>query len=186
DHDPSCQFYGMEPIIDLAGFPHPERGMCPWHNQDVAVPIPHQTESATYYLDKTPPAIENVTQTPPQDNVQPTDIVHVNATVTDDLTGVKNVTLWYRIGETGTWTPISMEILEGVIYNASIPAQPYCTTVEYYIEAYDNAGNSAKSPITEYYNYHVIPEFANQTIAILMALVLTSLLVVYWKKKIQI
>jgi len=48
DYDPSCPFYGVEPIIDLAGFPHPERSMCPWHNKSVAVSIPHVVENATF------------------------------------------------------------------------------------------------------------------------------------------
>jgi len=66
DHDPSCQFYGMEPIIDLAGFPHPERSMCPWHNKDVSVPIPHVVQDGAFETYFKPPGawIDLYTQYP--------------------------------------------------------------------------------------------------------------------------
>jgi len=182
DKDPAHTFFGIEPDVKIAGVPHPERPMCPWHGEASSPLLPHLTESATYKLaDETPPVIENVTQTPPPENVQPTDEVYVNATVTDDLTGVKNVTLWYRVNE-GEWTAIPMDNLEGNIYNATIPAHEYCTTIEYYIEAYDNAGNRAISPVTEYYSYHVIPEYVNILTMVLTLLVLTIVMMMYLRK----
>jgi hypothetical protein len=54
-YDPSCPFYGQVAIIDVAGFPHPERPMCPWHNKAYATPIPHKTEPATYTAPFKPP-----------------------------------------------------------------------------------------------------------------------------------
>jgi len=183
DRDPTHAFFGMEPDVKIAGVPHPERPMCPWHGEDSSPVIPHTTEPATYKLaDETPPIIESVTQVPPPENVQPTDKVYVNATVTD-ISGIKNVTLWYRVNG-GEWNAIPMDNLEGDIYNATIPAYNYCTTIEYYIEAYDNAGNKAVSPTINYYTYHVIPEFANIAIGILMLLVFTFTAVCLKRKKI--
>jgi PKD repeat protein len=47
----------------VAGFPHPERPMCPWHNKAYAIPIPHKTEPATYTAPTVGP-IANFTYTP--------------------------------------------------------------------------------------------------------------------------
>jgi hypothetical protein len=41
--DLTSPFYGMEPIVRVAGFPHPEREMSPWHNSESSRPIPHTT-----------------------------------------------------------------------------------------------------------------------------------------------
>ncbi len=41
--------YYTEPIIvDIAGFPHPERTMSPWYGRDFAIPLPNEVECATY------------------------------------------------------------------------------------------------------------------------------------------
>jgi hypothetical protein len=45
--DPSCPFYGAERIVDLVGFPHPDREMCPWHGKSYAMTLPHKVENAT-------------------------------------------------------------------------------------------------------------------------------------------
>jgi hypothetical protein len=41
DVDLESPFYGMDIIVDVAGFPHPEREMSPWHNSPSSKPIPH-------------------------------------------------------------------------------------------------------------------------------------------------
>ena len=41
DVDMTSPFYSMEPIVSVAGFPHPEREMSPWHNSESSRPIPH-------------------------------------------------------------------------------------------------------------------------------------------------
>jgi hypothetical protein len=46
--DLSCKFYGMKRIVEIAGYPHDERPMCPWHNSESSVPIPHVVQDATY------------------------------------------------------------------------------------------------------------------------------------------
>jgi hypothetical protein len=118
--------------------------------------------SSTVYftVDTTPPNITDVSQTPTEDSVLPTDEVKVNATVTDDISGVKQVMLNYTNGN-GTWITAGMTNLEGNIWNATIPAFPYCTNVTYVIMVEDNANNTITTEeVFGYeYQYHVVPEF---------------------------
>jgi hypothetical protein len=108
--------------------------------------------------DITPPNITDVSQFPFKNNVLPEDEVQVNATVTDDLSGVKQVTLNYTNGN-GTLINVDMTNLEGNIWNATIPKLPYCTNVTYAIIAEDNANNTITTGEMGYeYQYHVIPE----------------------------
>ncbi len=53
--DLACQFYCWKRIVEVAGFPHPERDYCPWHSQDSSVPLPHKVESATFEAPFKPP-----------------------------------------------------------------------------------------------------------------------------------
>jgi hypothetical protein len=46
--DPADPYFGWAPIVQLAGFPHPERDYCPWHGTEWSVQLPHFTECATY------------------------------------------------------------------------------------------------------------------------------------------
>jgi hypothetical protein len=41
EDDPADQFFGVAPIVEVAGFPHEDRDYCPWHNKDYSVPLPH-------------------------------------------------------------------------------------------------------------------------------------------------
>jgi len=185
DRELTCKFYAMEPDVKISGQPYPDRQMCPWHNQESSPLLPHKTEPATFTafaIDLTPPIIQNVTQFPDKDHVEPTDTVYINATVIDDESGIENVTLWYRI-QNGTWNSINMTHLTGNIYNATIPAHPYCTTIEYYIEAYNKQGNKTISPTTGYYSYHVIPEFPHITIIILTLLTILTTTIIKRKNK---
>lgn len=135
------------------------------------------TEIASIYsgLDTTPPTIINVTQTPPQDVVQPQDAVAVNATVVDDLSGVKKVVLNYS-SQVGTWNTIDMTNIEGSIWNATIPAFPLGTNVTYNIIAKDNFNNVITSQeIGLNYQYHVISEYSQYlALAILIAATLLA------------
>ena len=47
--DPADPYYGWIPIVDVAGWPHPERDMCPWHNAGGSIPLPHFVENALYF-----------------------------------------------------------------------------------------------------------------------------------------
>ena len=125
----------------------------PYWTQEITIrqePIPKDT---------TPPNIDNVHQQPTKDNVLPTDKVIVYANVTDDMSGVKQVTLNYTIGN-GIWFTAAMVNSGGNTFNATIPEFPYGTNVTYVIRAEDNANNSITTEETGYtYQYPVIPEF---------------------------
>jgi hypothetical protein len=132
--------------------------------------------------DTTPPLIENVHQQPINDNVLPEDDVMVYANVTDDLSGVKQVTLNYTYtNSTGTWHgTVIMDNLELDIYNGMIPRLPYCTNVTYAIIAEDYFNNTIISEEMEY-RYHVIPEFPSQIVLPLFAI--TTLLTAIVSKR---
>jgi len=143
------------------------------------------TQTDAIKVDITAPTITGVSQSPPANNVQPTDTVEVTATVTDALSGVKNVTLYYSKDGGATWNPVPMQP-NGQLYKGTIPPLPADTTVKYYIEAFDKAGNKKISPETEYYIYTVIPEFPNilAILLILSATILTAA-AIKWRKPSQ-
>jgi hypothetical protein len=122
--------------------------------------------------DTTPPLIENVHQQPTNETVHSEDDVMVYANVTDDLSGVKQVTLNYTYtNSTGTWHgTVAMDNLEGNLYNGTIPRFPYCTNVTYIIIAEDNFNNTITTEeMGGEYKYHVIPEFPTEIALPLLA-----------------
>jgi len=92
--------------------------------------------------DFVPPVISNVLQVP--NSPYPNEAVTVSATVTEppEASGVKNVTLWYMTNE--VWLSVEMMIQEG-LWTATIPGQSAGVHVEFFVEAFDNAGNNAKT-----------------------------------------
>jgi parallel beta-helix repeat protein len=135
--------------------------------------------SSTVYfaVDTAPPNIRNVSQIPPENNVLPEDEVKINATVSDDVSKVKQVILNYTNGN-GTWIAIEMTNLEGNIWNATTPAFPYGTNVSYIIMAEDSVGNTRTTEEMGYeYQYRVIPEFPATAITplIIMATLLLTI-----------
>jgi len=144
------------------------------------------SETVHFTVDTTPPNITNVIQNPPKNNVLPEDAVKINATVTDNLSEVKQVTLIYAYSNSsGTWIRIiNMTNLEGNIWNATIPALPYCTNVTYSIMAEDKAGNSITTIEMGYeYQYPVIPEFPTAIIMPLFTIATLLTLIVYRRKQ---
>jgi parallel beta-helix repeat protein len=133
------------------------------------------SSSTVYFsVDTIPPNITDVSRSP--DEVLPTDAVHINATVTDAVSGVKQVFLNYTNGNE-TWIIVEMSNVAGDVWNGTIPAFPYCTNVTYIIMAEDNAGNTITTEEMELeYQYHVIPEF--RSILILLLFMTTMMLVV--------
>ncbi|MDH7564451.1 MAG: hypothetical protein QHH24_06210 [Candidatus Bathyarchaeota archaeon] len=110
-------------------------------------------------IDSKPPDINQVTQNPDKDSVHPDTAVEIFANVTDELSGVKQVILNYTTGN-GTWFTQIMNPYSTDIFNGTIPAFPYCTTVTYIIIAEDNANNTITTAQLELdLQYHVIPEF---------------------------
>jgi len=66
----------------------------------------------------------------------------VSFDVIDAGSDVDTVTLYYRVNG-GGWNPVSMSPATGNSYEGSIPVQSWDDDVEYYVVAFDNAGNSA-------------------------------------------
>jgi len=100
--------------------------------------------------DFVPPVISNVAHVP--NPPYPYENVAVSAEVTEpvDASGVKNVTLWFTT--TGTWTSTDMTLHEG-LWTADIPGQGGGVHFVFFIEAFDNAENNAK---TSTFSYTVI------------------------------
>jgi hypothetical protein len=115
-----------------------------------------------FTIDTAPPNIADVHQAPSSSNVLPQDETKVNATVADNLSGVKRVTLICAYtNSSGTWTKIIEMTSQGQsIYNASIPRFPYGTNVTYVVVAEDNAGNIITTEDAGHqYTYSVVSEF---------------------------
>jgi hypothetical protein len=89
--------------------------------------------------DSTGPLIDTPSRVPEGD-VLSNQQVEVFINVTDAESGVKNVTLYYNLNDSQTWTAILMNYNStSNVCNATIPGQPYGTYVRFRIVAYDNA-----------------------------------------------
>lgn len=101
--------------------------------------------SLSIIAERKPPKIVSVLGIPETPAYNETVIVSGN--VVDFESGVKDVTLEYS--KDTTQESLAMT-LSGGLYWATIPTFPYGTTVEYWIQASDNAGNSAESDSITY------------------------------------
>ena len=105
-------------------------------------------------VDNASPIIEGVTWTPKEPSTD--EQVTVNVKVTDPQPNgcIQNVTLRYRNTTIEDWQtiPMSLNVTSGN-WTATIPAQSAETTIRFYIEAFDDAGNRAA---TDEYEYDVI------------------------------
>jgi len=138
-----------------------------------------------FAVDTTPPNITNVHQSPANDSVYPEDEVKVNSTVTDDISGVKQVILLYDVNSSGTWIGVeNMTNLEGDIWNATIPAFLYGTNVTYAISAEDNVGNAITTVEMGYeIQYQVIPEFSPLIVLSLFTIATLIAAIAYKRRK---
>ncbi|MEM2930291.1 MAG: DNRLRE domain-containing protein [Thermoproteota archaeon] len=73
----------------------------------------------------------------------------ITCQVSDALSGVKEVNLYYSTNGGSSWTKAAMT-LQGGVYTGSIPSQMFFTEVQYYVEAVDNVGNEARTPVSKY------------------------------------
>ena len=96
--------------------------------------------------DNTPPTLEFIEQSPegPSENQQ----VTIKVNVTDVTSTVFKVILYYRVND-GNWVTVEMTYSNG-IWTATIPGQEASSTVQYYVEAQDMAGNVVRSEIRTY------------------------------------
>ncbi len=99
-----------------------------------------------FTTDSDPPSISAISRTP--QNPTATQSVQISADVTDSICGVQTVILSYRSG--ATWTDIAMTLRDGSTYEATIPAMPPQTAVDYRIIAYDSINNMAISSTQSY------------------------------------
>ncbi|HER54653.1 MAG TPA: hypothetical protein ENO13_02000, partial [Candidatus Bathyarchaeota archaeon] len=76
-------------------------------------------------------------------------LVKIIANVTEPTyaSGVKKVTLWYKIND--GWAVNGMGLDDG-LWAAIIPGQKQGNPVQYYVEAFDKSGNSAETSIFSY------------------------------------
>jgi len=121
----------------------------------------------------------------PEDAVQPNQQVTVFVNVTDAESGVKNVTLYYNLNNSLTWTaePMSRNSTSP-LYNGTIPGQLAGTYVRFKMVAYDKAGNNATREGTEpYWAYQVVPEFPS-IIILLLFMVLITLTILYVRSRV--
>lgn len=136
-----------------------------------------------------PPRIINIEKNPDLDYYPEWSKVTISATVSDEGSGVKNVILYYRNDRDSSFGPIPMEYnFSQQVYEATLPGQPAGTTVEYFIVAYDRAGNSAvENNSGIYYNYQVIPEFPSLIIlsSFMIATIFTAVILLKKKNRIS-
>jgi hypothetical protein len=115
-------------------------------------------------------AITNVSQDPIATIVTSTDVVSVNATVTDSVSTVTQVFLNYTNGN-GTWITANMTNLQGNIWNSTILAFPYGTNITYIVAATDSTGNTVTTQQLSYsFQYTVVPEFVALPIVFLLVM----------------
>jgi hypothetical protein len=140
------------------------------------------SSTVSFKVDLSAPIIDTPTRVPAGD-VEPSVDVVVSVNVTDAITQVKKVILWFT-NDTTTWYNMTMSYnLTSHKYQATIPGHSAGTTVNYKITAYDMADNMAiKDNAGEYYTYTVVPEFSSALMLFLL-LAIATFFVVFAKKR---
>jgi hypothetical protein len=141
--------------------------------------------SMAVVFDGRPPDIDIPTKDPPANNVQPYQNVTISVNVTDNLSGVKNVTLVYSLDNGTTWeNPKSMNLnTTSSLYEGTIPGQPMGTEVRFKIAAFDYAENNVTKDGTSLdYTYIVVPEFPT-ALALPIFMTATLLAIIFCRKK---
>ena len=105
-----------------------------------------RSASITIYVDNTPPEILSVEY---KRNPMSGQEVEVYVRVTDEASGVKDVTLTYSSDNGVTWYNITMQKIGGDTYYAKIPGHAAGTKIMFKVIAVDKLGNSIIS--SEYY-----------------------------------
>ena len=110
--------------------------------------VPPELTAPPIRSDITPPTISDIVPKPSIPT--PIDDVNVSATITDNLVGVRNASLYYSTDGGLNWTEVSMEHVGDSKYKATIPKLAVDTVVQYYINATDIALNTATSAASSY------------------------------------
>jgi hypothetical protein len=141
--------------------------------------IPH-FETGAFSLLAGPPVMQAPTQSPT--SVQPSVPVLVSINVTD-VTGIKNVTLYYQNDTTWYALPMSYNST-ALLYEATIPGFAAGTEVDYNITAFNNQNISAVMDNNTYlYTYTVLPEFPPIALPIIFAAFTLGTAVIVLSKK---
>ena len=124
-------------------------------------------------IDLTPPSIIEVTYSPEQPREG--ENVAIKANISDNLSGIWKVLLYYKVNEEN-WVVLNMSKINS-LWVAIIPGQGKSVSVEFYIEAYDVAGNIARS---DTYSYTVMPiqQPWGITMEMLIILVIVTIIVI--------
>jgi hypothetical protein len=117
--------------------------------------LPHKLLTGVK-LDLTKPVF-SVPVRAPAAEVQPHEPVRISVNVTDEVSGIQNVTLQYSLDSGVTWIAEAMALnVSTGLYEAGIPGQPAGTLVKYRLTACDWAGNNAVRPDSgQNYSYQV-------------------------------
>lgn len=130
-------------------------------------------------VDTSSPSIENVSQNPASDEVWVTDEVEVNVTVTDNLSGVRQVTLNYT-NDNEKWITLTMNHVQTSTWTVTLPSFPSGTKITYMIIAEDNVNNRITTEQLGYeHQYHVIPEFPSFLFLHLLTILTVASLVLH-------
>jgi len=115
--------------------------------EGIVIFYPNAELEITYTPDTSAPTLNSISVEP--GSPTPDDEVTVSVTATDDRSGVKEMYLYYSTDGVN-WVKVLMSLIGDSKYEATIPQQSEDTTVQYYIEAFDNALNKAKSETSSY------------------------------------
>jgi len=102
--------------------------------------------SFTLTVDTAPPAVSGLSTS---SNPVFGESTTITCQVSDALSGVKEVKLYYSTNGGSSWTEVAMTF-QGGAYACSIPSQMPFTEVQYYVKAVDNAGNETRTPVSKY------------------------------------
>jgi len=133
-------------------------------------------------IDETPPEISFIIQKPLPHDVNYTDTVEINVTVTDE-SGVKDVVLCHICSGSSFWVNESISEIESNLYTGMIPSYPEGTTVTFVITAEDNIGNLISTATLGYdLEYTVVPEFSS-ILVLPLFMIATLLAVIVYRRK---
>jgi len=103
----------------------------------------YKSAERTIGIDLTPPRLSGTTIWANTDFQGPYPVTSV---VSDALSGLESVLLYYRFGLGGTWDSVAMQPISPIAYKAEIPAVHTSTHVCYYVRARDFATNVTFRP----------------------------------------
>ena len=171
------------PLITILNITYPEDTyLLDSNNDEISI---SRVNGVCSFEDLTPPVIDTPTQVP-SENVQPNQEVKVMVNVTDDFSGVKNVTLFYTNDTEWFSVPMVYNETSG-LWEGTIPGFSIGTYVKYKIEAFDNADNKAVNDNAgEYFVYTIVPELTLVMIFALLTISSMIMAIIRRKRKIRL